>query len=96
MTEIRWTASFDILTRDLPDSDKAELSKRVNMQAIMYNEKRIHKVCAHIAKHFTEKIRPNGYKAQVVVYDRPCCLKYKAELDKLLGEECSTIVMDTK
>ena len=86
---------FDILTRDLPDSDKAELSKRVNMQAIMYNEKRIHKVCAHIAKHFTEKIRPNGYKAQVVVYDRPCCLKYKAELDKLLGEECSTIVMDT-
>ena len=86
---------FDILTRDLPDSDKAELSKRVNMQAIMYNERRIHKVCAHIAKHFTEKIRPNGYKAQVVVYDRPCCLKYKAELDKLLGEECSTIVMDT-
>lgn len=61
----------------------------------MYNEKRIHKVCAHIAKHFTEKVRPNGYKAQVVVYDRPCCLKYKAELDKLLGEECSTIVMDT-
>ena len=57
---------FDILTRDLSDSDKAELSKRVNMQAIMYNEKRIHKVCAHIAKHFTEKIRPNGYKAQVV------------------------------
>src|SRR5699024_5383124 len=53
------------------------------------------KVCAHIAKHFTEKIRPNGYKAQVVVYDRPCCIKYKAELDKLLGEKCSTIVMDT-
>lgn len=31
---------FDILTRDLPDSDIAELSKCVNMQAIMYNEKR--------------------------------------------------------
>ena len=86
---------FDVLTEGLSEADKAELSKRVNMQAIMYDEKRIHKVCAHIVKHFTEKIRPNGYKAQVVVYDRHCCLKYKEELDKLLGEEYSTIVMDT-
>lgn len=86
---------FDVLTDTLSDSDKAELSKRVNMQAIMYNPQRIHKVCAHIAKHFTDKINPNGYKAQVVVYDRPCCIKYKNELDKILGPECSTIVMDT-
>lgn len=86
---------FDVLTENLDDSEKAELSKRVNMRAIMYERKRIHKVCAHIAKHFTEKIRPNGYKAQVVVYDRRCCLWYKEELDKLLGEKCSTIVMDT-
>lgn len=86
---------FDVLTEGLSDEERAELSKRVNMQAIMYDPKRIHKVCAHIAKHFTEKIRPNGYKAEVVVYDRPCCLKYKAELDKLLGEEHVTIVMDT-
>lgn len=31
----------------------------------------------------------------MVVYDCPCCVKYKAELNKLLGGECSTIVMDT-
>ena len=86
---------FDVLTEGLSDAEKAELSKRVNMQAIMYDEQRIHRVCAHIAKHFTEKIRPNGYKAEVVVYDRPCCLKYKNELDKLLGPEHVTIVMDT-
>lgn len=86
---------FDVLTESLSDEERSELSKRVNMQAIMYERKRIHKVCAHIAKHFTEKIRPNGYKAQVVVYDRHCCLWYKEELDKLLGEKCSTIVMDT-
>ena len=86
---------FDVLTESLSDADRAELSKRVNMKAIMYNPARIHKVCAHIAKHFTEKVRPDGYKAQVVVCDRPCCIKYKEELDKLLGEECSTIVMDT-
>ena len=74
---------FDVLTEGLSDAERGELSRRVNMKAIMYNDARIHKVCAHIAKHFTEKVRPNGYKAQVVVYDRPCCIKYKAELDKL-------------
>ena len=34
-------------------------------------------------------------KGQVVVYDRECCLKYKEVLDELLGEDASTIVMDT-
>ena len=47
--------------------DKAELSKRVNMKAIMYDKGRIKKVCEHIAKHYQEKIEPNGYKGQVVV-----------------------------
>jgi type I restriction enzyme R subunit len=39
---------FDVLTEGLSDADKAELSKRVNMQAIMYNDARIHKgVCSY-------------------------------------------------
>ena len=88
-------AEFDLMTRDLSEEDKAELSKRVNMKAIMYDRKRIRKVCEHIAKHYTEKIEPNGYKGQVVVYDRECCLMYKEELDTLLGPEATTIVMDT-
>ena len=79
------------LSRD----EKNELSRRVNMKAIMYNPARIRKVCEHIAKHFKEKIEPNGYKGQVVVYDRECCLMYKAVLDELLGEDATTIVMDT-
>lgn len=86
---------FDELTENLSKEDKAELSKRVNMKAIMYDRKRIRKVCEHIAKHYQEKIEPNGYKGQVVVYDRECCLMYKEELDRLLGTEASTIVMDT-
>ncbi len=86
---------FDELTEDLSITDKAELSKRVNMKAIMYNRDRIRKVCEHIADHFMNKIEPNGYKGEVVVYDRECCLMYKEELDNLLGEYASTIVMDT-
>ncbi len=86
---------FDLLTEKLSDEDKAELSRRVNMKAIMYDRKRIKKVCGHIAKHYQKKIEPNGYKGQVVCYDRECCLMYKEELDQLLGEDASTIVMDT-
>ncbi len=88
-------AEFDTLTEGLSENEKAELSKRVNMKAIMYNRERIRKVCEHIANHYKTKIEPNNYKGQVVCYDRECCLMYKEELDKLLGPEASTIVMHT-
>lgn len=88
---------FEAMTEEagLTKDEKSELSRRVNMKAIMYDPKRIRKVCEHIVKHYKEKIEPNGYKGQVVVYDRECCLLYKQVLDELLGEEASTIVMDT-
>lgn len=88
-------AEFDALTEGLSSEEKSELSRRVNMKAIMYDHERIHKVCVHIANHYRTKVEPNGYKGQVVCYDRECCLLYKEELDKLLGPEASTIVMDT-
>lgn len=88
---------FEAMTDEagLSKEEKNELSRRVNMKAIMYNPARIRKVCEHIAKHFQSKIEPNGYKGQIVVYDRECCLMYKAVLDELLGEDATTIVMDT-
>lgn len=89
--------AFEAMTDEagLSREEKNELSRRVNMKAIMYNPARIRKVCEHIAKHFRSKIEPNGYKGQIVVYDRECCLMYKTVLDELLGEDASTIVMDT-
>lgn len=89
--------AFDEMTEEagLSEAEKSELSRKVNMKAIMYNPKRIRKVCENIAKHFKEKIEPNGYKGQVVVYDRECCLMYKEVLDELLGPDATTIVMDT-
>lgn len=87
--------AFAAMTENLTEAEKAELSAKVNMKAIMYNKARIRKVCEHIAKHYREKIEPNGYKGQVVVYDRECCLMYKQVLDELMGEDSTTIVMDT-
>ena len=86
---------FEVLTVNLSNEERAELSQRVNMKAIMYNPERIKRICEHIVKHFREKIEPNGYKGQVVCYDRECCLQYKRTLDDLIGPYATTIVMDT-
>ena len=87
--------AFDTMTTGLSKNEKSDLARRVKLEAIMKAPDRIRKVCEHIAKHYQEKIEPNGFKGQVVCYDRECCLLYKQELDELLGEAASTIVMDT-
>lgn len=87
--------AFDELTKDLSKMDKAELAKRVKVEAIMKAPDRVKAVCEHIANHYQTKAEPNGFKAQVVCYDRECCVLYKKELDLLLGENASTIVMHT-
>ncbi|MBQ9326422.1 MAG: hypothetical protein IJ246_11710 [Clostridia bacterium] len=88
---------FQRLTQEaeLTDEQRSKLAKRVRVEAIMKDPTRIRAVCEHIAKHFMEKINPNGFKGQIVCYDRECCVLYKHELDKLLGKKTSTIVMDT-
>lgn len=88
-------AEFDLLTEGLSEEQKAQLSSKVNIKAIFYNPSRIRKVCEHIVNHFREKIQPNGYKGQIVCYDRECCIRYKEVLDELMGEEETTVVIDT-
>jgi type I restriction enzyme R subunit len=39
------------------------------------------------------KVEPNGFKGQIVTFDRESCLLYKGELDKLLPPEASAVVM---
>lgn len=88
---------FEALSKEagLTKKQQSDVIARVRIEAIMKNPERIRKVCEHIADHFKTKVEPNGFKGQVVCYDRECCVLYKEELDKLLGEEASTIVMDT-
>ena len=90
-------AEFDRLANEagLTKEEKSDVAKRIRMEAIMKSPERIAKVCEHIANHFLTKIDPNGFKGQVVCYDRESCVLYKKELDKYLGEYATTIVMDT-
>lgn len=44
-------------------------------------------------QHFQTKVEPNGFKAQVVTFDRECCVLYKQVMDELIGPEATAIVM---
>jgi type I restriction enzyme R subunit len=63
------------------------------MAVLVKNPERVRTVTEHIVKHFQQKVEPNGFKAQVVVFDRDCCVLYKEAMDKLIGPEASAIVM---
>ena len=63
------------------------------MAVLVKNPERVRAVVNHIVKHFQTKVEPNGFKAQVVTFDRECCVLYKAVMDELIGPEASAVVM---
>jgi type I restriction enzyme, R subunit len=82
------------LTGGLSDLDRETLSKAAAKMAVLVKvPDRIEKICADIASHFEEKVRPNGFKAMVVTFDQESCLLYKAQLDRYLPPETSEIVI---
>jgi type I restriction enzyme R subunit len=89
-------AGFERLTGRLTDEDQDEIARRAARLAVLVKApERVRHICEDIAEHYEEKVEPNGFKAQLVVYDREACLLYKEQLDELLGPETSAVVMDT-
>lgn len=87
-------AAYEELTGELSDLDRDTLGKAAaKMEVLVKVPERIQNICADVAKHFQEKIKPNGFKAMLVTFDRESCLLYKAELDKYLPPEASDIVI---
>lgn len=86
--------AFKELTGGLSDLDKDQLAKTAARMAVLVKApERIQKICADIARHFQEKVAPNGFGAQVVTFDRESCVLYKKALDECLLPETSDIVM---
>ena len=82
------------LTGGLTDLDRETLARAAAKMAVLVKvPDRIEVICADIAHHYMEKVRPNGFKAMVVTYDQESCLLYKAQLDRYLPEEASEIVI---
>jgi type I restriction enzyme R subunit len=87
-------ATFKEMTGGLSDLDKDHLGKTAAKMAVLVKTpERIRHVCEDIVQHFQNKVEPNGFKGQIVTFDRESCLLYKTELDKLLPPEASDVVM---
>jgi len=89
--------AYSQITDELSEQDRDDLAKRAAKMAVLIKAPtRAQAICQHIVSHFQEKVEPNGFKAQVVTFDRECCVLYKRILDELVDPEASAIVMHTK
>lgn len=87
-------AAFKEMTGGLSDLDRDNLARAAAKMAVLVKTpERVQRVCADIVHHFQSKVEPNGFKGQVVCFDRESCLLYKNELDKLMPPEASAVVM---
>lgn len=86
--------AYKQITGSLSEQDRDDLAKRAAKMAVLVkNPERIRAVVKHIVTHFQQKVEPNGFKAQVVVFDRECCVLYKKAMDELIDPEASVVVM---
>lgn len=84
---------FEKITVDLASAQKDLLAKKYGKKAVVVKlEKRMHAVIQDIVEHYKLYVLPNGFKAQIVCYDREATVTYKKLLDKLVPQEWSAIV----
>ncbi|XZE20668.1 type I restriction endonuclease subunit R [Pirellulaceae bacterium SH449] len=86
--------AYKAITDNLSEQDRDDLAKRAAKMAVLVkNPERVRAVVEHIVKHYQTKVEPNGFKAQVVCFDRECCVLYKKAMDEIAGPDASAIVM---
>lgn len=86
--------AYQEITGNLSEQDRDDLARRAAKMAVLVkNPERVRAVVNHIVKHYQTRVEPNGFKAQVVTFDRECCVLYKQVMDELIDPEASAIVM---
>jgi len=84
---------FEEITGDLSDKQKSDLVKKYGKkEALVKLPKRMEAVARDIVEHYKLYVEPNGFKAQIVSYDREAVAAYKKLLDKLIPAEWSAVV----
>lgn len=80
--------------KNLSPEERRMVTKNIKVvKEFLKNKERVKTVIKDIHDHFKEIVEPTGLKAMIVTCDRDACLKYKREIDKLLPENYSEIVM---
>jgi type I restriction enzyme R subunit len=88
--------AYKQITGELNEQDRDDLAKRAAKMAVLVkNPERVRAVVEHIVRHYQTKVEPNGFKAQVVVFDRECCVLYKRVMDELISPDASAVVMSS-
>jgi len=86
--------AFEQITNELSEQDRDDLAKRAAKMAVLIKSpERVRAVVGHMADHFQAKVEPNGFKAQVVTFDRQCCHLYWQELRESVGDDACAVVM---
>lgn len=84
---------FNEFTIGLDDKQKELLTKKYGKkEALVKLNKRMEAIAQDIVEHYKLYVLPNGFKAQVVCYDREATAKYKELFDKLVPAEWSEVV----
>ena len=84
---------FDEMTVGLSEAQKELLTKKYGKkEALVKLQKRMETVAQDIVEHYKLYVLPNGFKAQVVCYDREATAKYKELFDKFVPKEWSEVV----
>ena len=73
---------YDAMFGDEPPAVQAQIRRRyANKETVAEAERRIEMIALDIAEHFKGKVRPNGFKAQVVAPSRAAALRYAEHLN---------------
>ena len=73
---------YEAMFGDEPPAVQAQIRRRyANKETVAEAERRIEMIALDIAEHFKAKVRPNGFKAQVVAPSRAAALRYAERLN---------------
>ena len=72
---------FDAMFGEQPDEVRERIRRRyANKETVAEAERRIEMIALDIAESFKERVRPNGFKAQVVAPSRAAAMRYAGKL----------------
>ncbi len=79
---------FDQWFAELPDDDLEALKRKgVKLAHLVKHPKRVELVAYDLWTHYKAYARPDGFKAQIVAYDREAIILYKRALNALIAAE---------
>lgn len=86
--EAKIDSLFDTWFADYDDATLADIKKRgVKIGDLVKHPKRIDLIAYDVWQHFKHYAKPDGFKAQLVAYDREAIVLYKRALDRHIAAE---------